>query len=177
MGSLVKINSSLPPSLPPSLPLSFPPSLPPLSPSLSDPRYSILSNGSLIINSSHLGDSGCYTCTASNEAGNTSASVQLIATESGRPTAVAVAASLCNSSDRDDIIGSNTTTVAGACRHGNTDWEGGGVTDEGCEVLEDVSFMTGANGASSRRVILTDPLSDGQLTTVYISESYNYSIN
>ena len=119
---------------PPSLPSL--PSLPP-SPS-SESRYTILSNGSLIISDSNLGDSGCYTCTVSNKAGNTSANIQLIATINGRPTTPAVAASLCTSPNNDEKLDNNATMTTGGCCHGYTNDDD--VTDDGCYILEDISF-------------------------------------
>ncbi|CAI8056997.1 Transmembrane protease serine 3 [Geodia barretti] len=98
-------------------------------------RYSVLENGSLFIDTALHGDSGCYTCSASNPAGTSSASVQLIVTHNGQPTAGSVAASLCVSDTNDSIDNSTSSSPACSLATGPITT----TTPEGCRVLEDVS--------------------------------------
>ena len=44
---------------------------------IADPRYIILSNGSLVILNSMIQDSGMYECSAANEAGTASFSIDI----------------------------------------------------------------------------------------------------
>ena len=97
-------------------------------------RYSVLENGSLLVDPVRHGDSGCYTCSASNPGGRSSANVQLIVTRNGRPTAGSVAASLCVSGN--NIWNDNSTTLTPACSLATGPVA---TTAEGCRVLEDVS--------------------------------------
>ena len=113
----------------PSLPFHFSPY------SQLGSRYSVLENGSLFIDTALHGDSGCYTCSASNPAGTSSASVQLIVTHNGQPTAGSVAASLCVSDTNDSIDNSTSSSPACSLATGPITT----TTPEGCRVLEDVS--------------------------------------
>ena len=102
-----------------------------------DGRYTVLSNNSLVINTSRHSNSGCYTCTASNRAGSVKAKVQLIVTDDGRPTLRAVTSSLCDpiSNSRTDNSSSSPACLLA------TDVVT--TTTEGCKVLRDMSREEG----------------------------------